>query len=138
MTASDLGKAEFFVLRAKDKQLLLKMFDQSSAAKQTLERLKRDREQSGRSKMIRVFIKDQLTSGKTIIYAYRSSEYGRTWVKTKPHEAEHFRRNISPVSLNSQERFTYQELVQDAVAKSAHVNTCKPPRSSLIAKHSSL
>ena len=54
--------------------------------------------------MIRMFIKEQLTSGKTLVYAYRSSKFGGTWVKTKAHEAENFRRNISPVSLDSQER----------------------------------
>lgn len=53
-----------------------------------------------RSKMIRRFIKDQLTSGKTIVYAYRDFNGGGAWVKTKQEEAENFRRNISPVSIN--------------------------------------
>lgn len=50
--------------------------------------------------MIRRFIKDQLTSGKTIVYAYRDFNGGGAWVKTKQEEAENFRRNISPVSIN--------------------------------------
>ena len=66
----------------------------------------KDKTGAGRSKMIRLFIKDQLTSGKTLVYAYRNTQYG-AWVKTEPHEAEHFRRNISPVSLDDKEREIY-------------------------------
>ena len=61
--------------------------------------------------MIRMFIKEQLTSGQTLVYAYRSAQHRGTWVKTKPEEAENFRRNISPVSLDSQERSRYRELL---------------------------
>ena len=70
----------------------------------------KDKTGAGRSKMIRLFIKDQLTSGKTLVYAYRNTMHG-AWVKTKPHEAEHFRRNISPVSLDGKEREIYSNLV---------------------------
>ena len=55
-----------------------------------------------RSKKIRMFIKDQLTSGKTVVYAYRDPN-GGVWVKTKQNEAEEFRRNISPVSMIKEE-----------------------------------
>ena len=71
----------------------------------------KDKTGAGRSKMIRLFIKDQLTSGKTLVYAYRNTMYNGAWVKTKPHEAEHFRRNISPVSLDGKEREIYSNLV---------------------------
>ena len=77
----------------------------------TLNRLKKNKEEAGRSKMIRMFIKDQLTSGKTLVYAYRHMKYNGTWIKTKPEQAEQFRRSISPVSLDSQERARYLELL---------------------------
>ena len=62
--------------------------------------------------MIRMFIREQLTSGKTVVYAYRSTKHDGAWIKTKPEEAETFRRNISPVSLTSQERARYEEILQ--------------------------
>ena len=76
------------MLRAKAKELLLKMFDQSQEARLTLARLKKNKEEAGRSKMIRKFIKDQLTSGKTLVYAYRHMKYNGTWIRTKPEQAE--------------------------------------------------
>lgn len=108
----------FFVLRAKSKELMLKMYDQSQESINLLAMLKRNKldksihiqRKEGRSKLIRMFIKDQLTSGKTHVFAYRDPKYG-AWVKTKPAEAEQFRRNISPVSLDSKERHLYDELL---------------------------
>jgi len=57
----DQRKPTFFVLRAKGKELMLKMFDLNPAAHEKLANLKRRDEGQGkrskeRSKMIRVFI----------------------------------------------------------------------------------
>lgn len=90
------------------------MYDKSDESQDLLGMLKRDKstkavlKKEGRSKLIRMFIKDQLTSGKTHVFAYRDKKYG-AWVKTKPEEAEKFRRNISPVSLDSKERLLYNQ-----------------------------
>ena len=77
------------------------MFDRDAGAEETLATLKRNRGPN-RSRLIRKFIKQQLTSGKTQVYAYRESKCG-AWVRTKPHESEHFRRNISPSGLSEEE-----------------------------------
>ena len=94
-------KPQFFVLRAKGKELMLKMYDMDPESQAKLASLKRRNQNchrsKERSKMIRVFIKSQLTSGASVVYAYRDTKVG-AWVKTSQAEAEKFRRDISPVS----------------------------------------
>jgi len=77
------------------------MFDKSPESLANLSLLKRKDKSAGRSKQrslqIRRFIKDQLTSGKTFVYAYRDPT-ASAWVRTTLEESEEFKRSISPVS----------------------------------------
>ena len=86
-------EAIFFVLRAKGKELMLKMFDLDPKEQAKLADLKKgrktgkDQKSKERSRQIHKFVKGQLTSGRTIVYAYRDTNSG-SWVKTTAAEAE--------------------------------------------------
>ena len=97
---SDAQQPIYFVLRVRDTELLLKMYDRSESAKKHLDNLKRknfSKFMQDRSKLIRFFIRDQLDSGSTHIYAYKDRQTG-AWVRAKPQEVDAFRRDLSPVA----------------------------------------
>lgn len=56
--SSQKDESKFFVLRARGRELLLKMYDKSPEALIMLTMLKHKSKSGGRSKMIRIFIKE--------------------------------------------------------------------------------